>query len=56
MADKKPLLAMLGFGAARKAGEQLSERDKKLQEQLEEAESGVKKKKRSEELGINTDP
>lgn len=56
MADKKPLLAMLGFGQARKAGEALADRDKQLQEKLDEAEGVVKKKKRSEELGINTDP
>lgn len=56
MADKKPLLAMLGFGQARKAGEALADREKQLDRQIADAEATQKKKKLSEQLGIKTDP
>lgn len=56
MAEKRTLLNLLGLGAARKAGEAITGRDKRLQEAEAEAVDGEEAKRRkarlSEQLGI----
>lgn len=56
MADKQTLLKLLGFGAAKQAGEKLSGRGIQLEEQLAEAEGTPKQKKKlSDTLGVKKD-